>query len=142
MRFSGRGRPTSRSSRRLRSRATSLPGIHPLPLFRVGDVLVSVAICFDGHFLEADSAEVLAQADLLAFTSAWVDEEDSRVPLLRGLARRFGIAVANANWGPGVVRVPGQGGSCVLDAAGEVRALVKRPVLRADALVQPRSFTA
>lgn len=111
------------------------PGSAPPPLVRVGPLTVTIAICYDGHFLPDDAADVLAEADLLVFTSAWVDEEDSRMPLLRSLARRFRLAVANANWAPGIVRVPGQGGSCVLGADGEVLARVFPGDGRADAVV-------
>jgi predicted amidohydrolase len=100
------------------------PGADPPPLVRIGGLTVTFAICFDAHFLEDDTAHELANADLLVFTSAWVDDEDSRLPLLTSLARSFGIAIANANWGPGVVRLPGQGGSCVIDPRGEVLAAV------------------
>jgi predicted amidohydrolase len=119
--------------------AWATPGQAVPPLFHVGDVVVTIAICFDGHFLPDDGAAVLAEADLLVFTSAWVDEEESRMPMLRSLARGFEIAVANANWGPGVVEVPGQGGSCVLDRRGEVVARVS-PYggRRADAVVGRR----
>ncbi|MBX3219400.1 MAG: carbon-nitrogen hydrolase family protein [Labilithrix sp.] len=89
------------------------------PLFDVAGLTVTIAICYDGHFVADDSANVLAKADLLVFTSAWVDEEDSRLPLLQSIARSSGVSIANANWAPGVVIVPGQGGSCVLDARGE-----------------------
>ena len=110
------------------------------PLFDVGGLSATIAICYDGHFLPRDGAAVLQKADLLVFTSAWVDEEDSRVPLLRGIARQFGITVANANWAPGVVSVPGQGGSCMIDPNGEVVAVVGSPGGgRVDHLVLPRS---
>ncbi len=112
------------------------PGREKPPCFRVGALTVTVAICFDGHFLPYDAGDVLARADLLVFPSAWVDDEDTRLPLLRSLARRFGVAVANANWGPGVVVVPGQGGSCVLDAQGRLLAEVRADARgRADALL-------
>lgn len=124
------------------------PGTLPAPLFAIGDVRVTLAICYDGHFLAEDTADVLSRADLLVFTSAWVDEEDSRLPLLRDLSLRFGIAIANANWARGVVVVPGQGGSCILDAEARVLASVPDPDVsvtrpirsarRADAIVHPR----
>ncbi|HYV45953.1 MAG TPA: hypothetical protein VFA20_13885, partial [Myxococcaceae bacterium] len=114
------------------------PGPEAPPLFRVGELAVTIAICFDGHFLEQeeDSREALSGADLLLFPSAWVDEEDTRTPLLSGLAREFGIAVAAANWAPGVVRVPGQGGAYVLGPDGEV--LARAVAGRADAEVRRR----
>lgn len=109
------------------------------PLFEVGGLTVTLAICYDGHFLADDAAGVLSQADLLVFTSAWVDEEDSRLPLLRSLAQRFDLAIANANWAAGVVAVPGQGGSCILDTRGNVMAAVDGEKRRADAVVPPRA---
>lgn len=115
-------------------------GEHAPPLFDVGGITTTIAICYDGHFLPYDAADVLGKADLLVFTSAWVDEEDSRVPLLRAVARRFGVSIANANWAAGIVSVPGQGGSCVIDPRGEVAALVTCPGGgRADSFVRPRA---
>ena len=110
------------------------------PLFDVGGLQVTIAICYDGHFLPYDAADVLGRADLLVFTSAWVDEEDSREPLLRSVARRFGVSVANANWAAGVVVVPGQGGSCVIDPRGEIVSRVTSVGGgRADGVVRARS---
>jgi len=88
---------------------------------RVASVNVTLAICFDAHFLEEDAAATLDQAQLLLFPSAWVDDEpdDARGPLLGELARRHGLTIANANWGPGVVRVRGQGRSRIVYASGE-----------------------
>jgi 5-aminopentanamidase len=114
------------------------PGALPPPVVDIGGLAVTVAICFDGHFLAHDSADLLSKADLLVFTSAWVDDEDSRVPLLRSLARSFRVSVANANWGPGVVEVPGQGGSCLIDPDGRVTAKVPAGGRRADACVWRR----
>jgi predicted amidohydrolase len=114
------------------------PGPLPPPVFEVRSVRTTLAICYDGHFLAEDGADVLSCADLLVFTSAWVDEEDSRMPLLRSLARRFGVSIANANWSQGVVEVPGQGGSCILDPNGRTLAEVAPGDRRADAIVQRR----
>ena len=100
------------------------PGPLPPPLIELDGRRVTVAICFDLHFLEGESPEVLRAADLLLFPSAWVDEPaapDARLTLLPALARQFEVAIVNANWGPGVVTVPGQGGSMILDATGAVR---------------------
>jgi 5-aminopentanamidase len=99
------------------------PGAAPTPLLAIAGLEVAIAICYDGHFLEQESAAVLARADLLVFPSAWVDDEDSRMPLLQGLSRRFDLAIANPNWARGgVLEIPGQGGSVVLDASGGVLA--------------------
>jgi predicted amidohydrolase len=129
------------------------PGTSPPPLFEIGGIKATMAICYDGHFLAEDAREILANVDLLVFTSAWVDVppeppdlsreggEDSRMPLLRDLARRFHISIANANWGPGVVEVAGQGGSCIMNAEGVVLASVKARGAprdrRADASIAP-----
>jgi hypothetical protein len=40
------------------------------------------------------------------------------------LAQRFDLTIVNANWGPGDVAVPGQGGSCVVGPDGRVLARV------------------
>lgn len=96
------------------------PGGEPPPMVEIAGKRVTAAICFDVHFLAQDAAHELTAADVLVFPSAWVEEVDSRPQLLSGLARQFGLHVANANWAPGVVRVPGQGGSCVIGPRGEL----------------------
>jgi len=111
------------------------PGAAPYPLIELGGVKVTVAVCYDLHFLPDEAADTLAAADLLVFPSAWVDRADTRPPLLRELAARFGVAIANANWGPGVVRIPGQGGSCILDAHGRALAIAAPGAGRVDATV-------
>ncbi len=117
-------------------------GSDPAPVFEIEGVKVTVAICFDVHFLEEDAAAALDASDLLLFPSAWVEEEDSRPALLGELARRHHIAIANANWGPGVVEIAGQGGSSILGVRGETLARVParhaaisplQRILRADA---------
>jgi len=117
------------------------PGDLPYPLVRLGELTVTVATCYDVHFLPDEAAEVLAAADLLLFPSAWVDRADTRPGLLRDLAADFGVAVANANWGPGVVRLPGQGGSCLLAAGGRALAVAAPGALRADAVITARTRT-
>jgi predicted amidohydrolase len=107
----------------------------PAPTVAIEGVRVTIAVCFDVHFLADDAADALDAADLLLFPSAWVEEEDSRATMLPALARRHRIAVANANWGPGLVRTAGQGGSSILDANGSVLASVTPRVMRADALI-------
>jgi predicted amidohydrolase len=114
------------------------PGEHDHPVVRIGPLNVTIAICYDGHFLHEEARDALARSDLLVFPSAWVDENDSREPLLESLARDFGVSVANANWGPGVVRVRGQGGSMILDRNGSALARVRPGELRADAIVSRR----
>lgn len=114
------------------------PGRGPHPVVRIGDTSFTIAICYDVHFLAEEAAEVLRSVDLLVFPSAWVDEHDTRPEILSSIAKTFGVAVVNANWAEGVVRVPGQGGSLVLDARGEVLARVAPGELRADATIVPR----
>lgn len=106
------------------------------PLFTVGGRAVTIAVCYDAHFVAHDASDLLARADLLVFPSAWVDEDDTRVPLLASLARQFDVAVANANWGPGVVEVPGQGDSCILGRRGQVLAMAAPGVRRVDAVIR------
>ena len=98
----------------------------------VGDRARSTTLVSDRAYVEYRG---VARADLLVFSSAWVDEEATRVPLLASLARQFDLAVANANWGPGVVVVPGQGDSCILDRRGRPLATVAPGDRRADAVV-------
>jgi predicted amidohydrolase len=108
------------------------------PLLRMGDLTLTIAICFDAQFLELepDSRAALAAADLLLFPSCWVDHHDSRTPLLARIARTFGVAVANANWAAGVVRVSGQGGAGIIGPDGAWLARARGG--RADATVYPR----
>jgi predicted amidohydrolase len=124
------------------------PGTSAPPVIQLGPLAVTFAICFDGHFLGEDGADALRRADLLVFTSAWVegfvdddeDVEDSRLPLLTGLAREFRITIANANWGsgPANARLVGQGGSVIVDPAGRVVAAVPAGGCRADVTVAAR----
>jgi 5-aminopentanamidase len=102
------------------------PGPEPAPIVVIDGARVTIAICFDVHFLEGEAAATLDAADLLLFPSAWVAEEDERAIQLRDLAKRHHVAIANANWSAGVVEIPGQGESSVVSAAGEV--LVRTPV--------------
>ncbi len=109
------------------------PGREPYPLISIGGLRVTIATCYDVHFLPREAADVLGAADLLLFPSAWVDRQDTRPGLLRALAARFSIAVANANWGPGTIRIPGQGTSQILDARGDTVAVAASG--RADATI-------
>lgn len=109
------------------------PGDRPWPRFELGGFTCSLAICFDVHFLADEAAGALTGADVLFFCSAWVDDAgDSRPGHLAPLARRFGVQIVNANWGRGVPRVPGQGGSMVLDANGDVAARLGAAASRLD----------
>lgn len=101
------------------------PGAEAPPVFDVRGARVTVAVCFDVHFVPDDAARELGEADVLLFPSAWVEKPDSRGTLLAGLARRFDVAIVNANWGIGTPRVPGQGGSRIVGRDGEVLALAE-----------------
>jgi predicted amidohydrolase len=111
-------------------------GPAPAPTVVIAGLRVTIAVCFDVHFLADESAAALDAADLLLFPSAWVEEVDSRASMLPDIARRHHIAIANANWGPGVVRIGGQGASCIFDASGAVVGRVGPGVIRADAVVE------
>jgi predicted amidohydrolase len=84
-----------------------------MPVFEIAGARVTLAVCFDVHFLAAEASDLLRSVDVLLFASAWVDEgpEDGRAPILAELARSHGVTVANANWGVGAPLVGGQGGS-------------------------------
>jgi len=110
-------------------------GTEPAPVVDIEGARVTIAICFDVHFLHEDAADALARSDLLLFPSAWVESSDSRPALLSNLAVRYRVAVANANWAPGVVRVPGQGNSLIISARGDILTRVGPRACRADALI-------
>lgn len=101
------------------------PGDLGTPIVEWEGCKLTAGVCYDLHFLPEDAPDALASADVLLFPSAWVEEEDSRLPRLRALARRFHVAVVNPNWGRGSPRVPSQGGSLLLDAQGVL--LAKAP---------------
>ncbi len=94
------------------------PGDAPPPVFEVRGARVTIAVCFDIQFVAADAARELGEADVLLFPSAWVERPDTRGPTLQALARRFDVAVVNANWGEGIPRVPGQGASRIVARTG------------------------
>jgi predicted amidohydrolase len=106
----------------------------PYPLVSIGGRKLTLAVCYDGHFVADEAGDVLREADVLLFPSAWVDDEDTRTPLLQEIAAAFDVAVVNANWGPGVVKLPGQGGSMILARGGGSLLAVARDG-RADAEV-------
>jgi predicted amidohydrolase len=100
------------------------PGDLPFPLVQRHGLSISAAICFDLHFVAEEAHDLLRACDLLLFPSAWVsDGLDTREEQLLELAATFDLTVANANWGPGVPRLPGQGRSMVVRADQDVRAL-------------------
>jgi predicted amidohydrolase len=93
------------------------PGTAPHPVVIVDGLRVTIAVCFDIQYCVPE----LPAADLLLFPSAWVEDRttDSRAEILS----KVGVAVINANWGVGEPRVPGQGGSRILDATGRLLAM-------------------
>ena len=74
------------------------PGPFAPPVLELGGVRVTIAICFDLHFVADDAPETLAAADLLLFPSAWVERPDTRAARLARLARRFGEGLRNFVW--------------------------------------------
>jgi predicted amidohydrolase len=104
------------------------PGAAPPPVFEVRGARVTIAVCFDVHFLADDAADALRAADVLLFPSAWVDDAgDARGELLPALARRFDVGVVNANWGRGDPAVRGQGGSRVVRRDGPTLVVAHGP---------------
>jgi predicted amidohydrolase len=103
------------------------PGDEPPPVLDLGGARVTFAVCFDIQFVADDAASELRAADVLVFPSAWVERDDSRDSVLPELARRFDVAIVNANWGVGAPRVPGQGRSRILGRDGEVLAMARGP---------------
>lgn len=96
-------------------------GDEPHPIFEICGLRATIAICYDVHFLEDEAAAILHGVDVLIFPSAWVEaspHDDTRTEIFERLARRFRISVANPNWGPGDVRVPGQGSSRIVGPDG------------------------
>lgn len=102
--------------------AWATPGPAPAPVVTIDGARVTIAICFDVHFLAADASAALAASDLLLFPSAWVDEDDTRPVQLAQLATQYQLAIANANWSAGVVTIAGQGASSIVGANGQVLA--------------------
>jgi predicted amidohydrolase len=100
------------------------PGDFPCPDLRLGGLRLTLAVCYDIHFVARDAPDTLAGADVLLFPSAWVDGDstDVRAGLFSALVRRFGLTVVNANWGEGEPRLPGQGRSRIVGPAGLVEA--------------------
>ena len=115
-------------------------GTEPHPLVEILGLRVTIACCYDVHFL-AEAKGTLDAADLLLFPSAWVEETDSRPRRLKRIAQRHRLAVAAANWGRGLLSVPGQGNSFILDADGETLASIGTSAptptpRRADAIIE------
>jgi predicted amidohydrolase len=102
------------------------PGENPHPVFSLLGMRVTLAVCFDIHFLTEEAGVLLDQADVLLFPSAWVEKADSRASLFLNLARAHRVSIVNANWGVGDVVVPGQGASRIVGADG--RELARAPL--------------
>ena len=90
----------------------AMPGPYEAPIVELNGLRITIAVCFDLWFLSH------LEADLLLFPSAWVEQPDGRRARLQSLAKVANAWIANPNWGPGVVRVPGQGGSCIVSPDG------------------------
>lgn len=122
--------------------AWATPGEQPFECVELGGISLVVAICFDLHFLTREASPALSRADLLVFPSAWVDDDaqDARAAPLGGLERRFGVAIANPNWGPGDPAMRGQGASRILrpGQAPLVAQSSAHTPLRIDAVIEPR----
>jgi predicted amidohydrolase len=109
------------------------------PVFDVAGAQVTIGICFDVHFLEAEAAPQLAAASVLLFPSAWVDDEpvDARGVQLPALAQKHRLAIVNANWGEGLPRVRGQGTSRILDHEGTELARAAEGLAIAELSIPP-----
>jgi 5-aminopentanamidase len=96
----------------------------PYPALEVAGLRLTLAICYDVHFLVREARHTLAAADVLLFPSAWVDDDatDLRAHLFQTLVDRFGLTVVNANWGEGEPRLPGQGRSRIVGPDGATEA--------------------
>jgi predicted amidohydrolase len=107
----------------------------PYPTLEVGGVRMTLAICFDVHFVEREAAALLSSSEVLLFPSAWVDDGpiDLRGEIFRRIAEAHDVSVANANWGPGVPRVRGQGRSRFVSPNGDVVELATSDTLPSDA---------
>lgn len=93
------------------------PGNLPHPVFAVAGLRVAAAICFDVHFLLQEKIA----ADVLLFSSAWVEDEgDQRFTLLPQIARAHGLWIINCNWGPGIPRIRTQGRSMIIAPDGSI----------------------
>ncbi len=115
------------------------PGDRPWPIIDIGGIRATIAMCFDVHFLEAKAAHVLSAIDALLLPSAWVDEHDTLPSILSSLARRFGITILNANWGPGTPALSGQGGSMVVNHLGEIERRLSPDEFRIDATIEAKT---
>lgn len=107
----------------------------PYPTLEVAGVRTMLAVCFDVHFLEEEASDLLESCQVLLFPSAWVDDgrADLRSGIFERLAKVHGIAIANANWGPGIPRIRGQGASRFVSPKNEVVSLPTASVSSTEA---------
>jgi len=101
------------------------PGADVYPRFVVAGRTITLAICFDIHFVDDEAGPLLDGVDVLLFPSAWVNGQrrsDTRGYLLPALATRRRVAIVNANWARSQPRLPGQGGSMIVGPGGEMAA--------------------
>jgi predicted amidohydrolase len=99
------------------------PGDLGTPVFSWAGVSITMSICFDLHFLRRECINELQRAELLLFSSVWVEEEDdTRTPQLIKTAKMFQTTIINANWAKSKPRVPSQGGSVIVSSSGEILA--------------------
>ena len=96
------------------------PGDLGTPTFSLAGVRVTLAVCYDIHFVSRMAAAALADADVLLFPSSWVDDgdDDLRDALLPRVARRHNLWVVNANWGDGAPVRHGVGRSRIVGPDG------------------------
>jgi 5-aminopentanamidase len=99
-------------------------GTLPYPRMQIAGLRLTLALCYDVHFVAAEARDTLAAADVLLFPSAWVEDDatDLRADIFASLVHRFGLTVVNANWGQGQPRLPGQGRSRIAGPGGVVEA--------------------
>ncbi|MBL8911176.1 MAG: carbon-nitrogen hydrolase family protein [Archangium sp.] len=105
-------------------------GDTPFPLVEWRGKKLTAAICFDVHFLAETAERELTAADVLLFSSAWVDDDsgDSRPGHFASLR----LPVLNANWGVGRPKLPGQGGSMFVSRSGEIVKRLEGAAARLD----------
>lgn len=115
--------------------AWATAGTDDYPRFSIEGLRVTLAVCFDVHFLEHEAGALLEESDLLLFPSAWVEEVDSRAAMLPRIARAYRLVIVNANWACGDVTLPGQGASTIVDAHGRALALAASAESRIDAVL-------
>ena len=105
------------------------PGESAPPLFEINGFAITIAICFDVHFVRADMHNELAKAEVLLFPTAWVNGDgpnDTREKVLPSIAKDYQLWIINANWAPSTPRLWGQGNSQIIDPNGNRVAVAPR----------------